>query len=68
MLSFYKGLKIKILFKESPIFGPGEAKMWLQIGLKMAKKGYFHTKHLTPNPVFCKFKIFNSHSDSFLRH
>ena len=29
------------------------AKMWAHIGSKIAK-GYFHTSHLTPNPVFPK--------------
>ena len=36
--------------------------MWVQVGSKMAKKGSFHTSHLTTNPVFPKNKVRNSQS------
>ena len=34
--------------------GPG----WVKNG----KKGYIHTSHLTPNPVFLKKEVLKSHS------
>ena len=55
-----KGLKIKILFKKSGIWafwGQNVGPNWAKNG----KKCYFHTSHLTPNPVFPKVEVFNSH-------
>ena len=31
-------------------------------GQKFDNEGYFHTSHLTPNPVFPKNEVLNSHS------
>ena len=52
---------LKMLFKEFLIralsgqtVGPG----WVKNG----KKDFFHTSHLTANPVFPKNKVLNSHS------
>ena len=34
--------------------------MWVQVGSKMAEKGFFHTSHLSANPVLPKNKVLNS--------
>ena len=35
---------------------------WKKIGSKMEKKRFFHTSHLSANPVLPKNEIFISHS------
>ena len=40
--------------------------MWVQIGGKNGKKGYFHTSHLTPDLVFPKNKFLDSQSPDTL--
>ena len=36
--------------------------MWVQVGSKMATKDFFHTSHLSANPVLPKNEVLNSHS------
>ena len=53
---------IKMLFKEFLIWA-----FWGQnvahVGSKMAKKVFFHTSHLSANPVSClKNEVLNNHS------
>ena len=54
-------LKIKVPFEELRIlafWGQNLGQSWV----KMFNKSYFHTSQLTPNPIFSKDKVFNSHS------
>ena len=37
-------------------------KMLVQVGSKMAKKGYFHTSHINHNAVFPKKEVVKNHS------
>ena len=36
--------------------------MFVQVGSKMVKKGYFHTSHITHNAVFAKKKVVKNHN------
>ena len=51
---------IKMLFKEVLIWA-----FWCKnvahVGSKMTKKGFFHTSHLSANPVLPKNEVLNSH-------
>ena len=51
---------IKMLFKEFLIWA-----FWGQnvahVGSKMAKKDFFHTSHLSANPILPKNEVLNSH-------
>ena len=42
--------KLKFCWSSS-IFGPFEAKIWVQVWSEMAKRGWSHTSHLTPNRI-----------------
>ena len=44
------------------LFGPLVAKMWVQVGSKMAKKGFFIPTIFQPTQFSSKNKVFNSHS------
>ena len=45
------------------LFGPlVVAKMWVQVGSKMAKKGFFIPTIFQPTQFSSKNKVFNSHS------
>ena len=36
--------------------------MWVQVRSKIAKKGFFHTTHLSANPILPKNEVLNNHS------
>ena len=44
------------------LFGPFGAKMWVQVGSKMAKKVFFIPTIFQPTQFSSKNKVFNSHS------
>ena len=53
--------KFKFCFRNSmfwPFWGQNVGPCWFKNG----KKGYFHASHLTPNPVFPKSEVLESHS------